>query len=315
MALLHMLAQWKHHHPATDIQAATVDHRLRAASAQEAKLAGALANSLGIAHKTLRWKHDGATATAIQERARDARYELLHAHARRIGADVLMTAHHSGDQAETILFRLLRGSGIEGLSGMAVERPLGKIALARPLLDLRKSDLVEWCRLHGLAFAEDPGNSDSRYARARLRTLLPELEKEGLGANVWSRLGRRAARAEAALAGAAVAAHARVRIADDPDIHEIDFSALAQEPEEIALRVLGAAIARFSPHKPLRLDRAENLLERLLVAQKAKKRLTATLGGVCVRLSSEGKLTLQREGERTRGLKSSSKGRPISPKA
>lgn len=303
MALLHMLHQWSRRQSAVEIYAATVDHGLRPEAAQEARLAGTFARSLGIAHKTLRWKHDGATAARIQERARAARYELLAGHARRIGAGIVMTAHHADDQAETILFRLIRGSGIDGLAGMAAERPLDPLVLARPLLALRKADLVAWCQRHAIAFAEDPGNADSRFARPRLRRLLPDLEKEGLTPEVWARLGRRAARAEAALSHMAEAVEARCTLQSNPDYALVDFAALAREPEEMVLRVLARMVARFNPEKPLRLDRAENLAARLLTARSERKRLTATLGAACIRLLPDGKLSLAREAGRKRGRK------------
>src|SRR5690606_5848466 len=140
---------------------------------------------------------------------RDARYDLLQRHAAKCGARVVLTAHHGDDQAATILFRLLRGSSIGGLAGMKPESTRGALTIARPLLGLSKQALVDYCHRHGLAYAEDPRNADVVYARTRMKPLLAAMAAEGLDAAGWARLGRRAARAAAALDQAAVHAHDR----------------------------------------------------------------------------------------------------------
>ena len=159
---------------------------------------------LGLPHATLAWT-GAKPKSRIQERARQARYELLFAHAARIGADVVATAHHADDQAETILFRLLRGSGPGGLSGMAASRARLGLTHARPLLQCSKAELIACCAAKAHPFVTDPSNSDPAYARTRMRALAGLLEKEGLSREALLRLGRRAARAEAALAARACA--------------------------------------------------------------------------------------------------------------
>ena len=119
-ALLLMAAEWARRRGRTRIEAATVDHGLRPESAEEAKAVAALCARLGVAHRILQWK-GAKPASRLQERAREARYRLLVDHAKAIGADALLTAHHADDQAETVLFRLLRGSGVAGLRGMELD--------------------------------------------------------------------------------------------------------------------------------------------------------------------------------------------------
>ena len=146
-ALLLMAAEWAKRRGKTRIEAATVDHGLRPESADEAKSVAALCARLGVGHRILQWKGVKPTSR-LQERAREARYRLLVDHAKAIGAEAVMTGHHADDQAETVLFRLLRGSGVAGLRGMDVMSARDGMTIARPLMGLKKRDLI--------AFANSP---------------------------------------------------------------------------------------------------------------------------------------------------------------
>jgi tRNA(Ile)-lysidine synthase len=309
MALLSMLVQWRQSvsgNSLPKISAATVDHCLRPEATAEAAAVADFVGSLRdkdcrIGHAILTWRHDSPT-TRLQERARQARYELLAAHAAKIGSDVLMTAHHADDQAETILFRIIRGSGLAGLAGMARERPAGALVLARPLLSMRKEQLIDWCREHGIGWSNDPGNVNPRFARSRMRALLPSLEKEGLGPREWARLARRAARAEQALDSIARSTLDRL-LADRPgDAVSLDFRQLVDQPEEIALRVLVMAVESFEPQRSVRMERAEALLAKLALAARTGQPLRATLGQASIALSPKGMLTLKRQARRRRGV-------------
>ncbi len=118
-ALLWLAARWRarRKHGPTLI-AVTVDHGLRPESAREARAVKRLAAKLDVAHRTVRWSGK-KPETGIQQAAREARYRLLADAARKAGARHILTAHTLDDQAETVLFRLARGSGIAGLRGMA----------------------------------------------------------------------------------------------------------------------------------------------------------------------------------------------------
>lgn len=160
------------------VEAATVDHGLREGSRAEAEAVAALCEKLGVPHQILTVEWDKKPTTAIQERARLRRYKALADWAKERKIEVLAAAHHAEDQAETLLMRLVRGSGVRGLAGM---RPLRKmpgadIALARPLLRWRRDELAEVCAKAGVEPAEDPSNADSKFERVRVRETLSETD-------------------------------------------------------------------------------------------------------------------------------------------
>ena len=299
MALLLLAAQWRET-AAPPIAVATVDHGLRAEAAVEARQVGEWARARGFTHHIL--THSGAPPrTRVQERARALRYDLLRDCAEKTGADTIVTAHHADDQAETILFRLTRGSGVAGLAGMAEMSRLGALRLFRPLLGVPKADLIALCENHAQPFITDPSNLNESFARPRLRRLGPQLAALGLDREALLRLGMRAARAEAALGAVAAQASQDIGWRDIGWLDGgTDVSALASMPEEIALRILAGIIAAAGGGA-VRLERVESLCEALLTALRARAPVSSTLAGLLVRLTADGALTLTREGVRRRG--------------
>lgn len=117
-----------------------------------------------------------AAGASIEAQARDARYAAFARHMDT--SDCLLLAHHREDQLETLLFRMLRGTGLRGLAGMPASRILARGKLIRPLLDQRRSELQLWARGRELTWVEDPANRDPRFARSALRhNLLPTLRQ------------------------------------------------------------------------------------------------------------------------------------------
>jgi tRNA(Ile)-lysidine synthase len=285
-AFLVMVAEWAARRGAR-LAAATIDHRLRPANAAEAEMVAALSAKLGVAHKTLVWSGP-KPATRVQERAREARYQLLIEHARKIGADAIATAHHADDQAETVLFRIIRGSGVAGLSGMKAMSERDGVMIARPLLSVSKSDLVAFCRARGLAFADDPSNVNPRFARPRLRALLGRLGEEGLTVEVLVRLSRRAAEADEALERMTAEVEARLG-PDEP----VEAKTLFAEPLAIVQRTLARRIAEAGGRDERRigLEKIEVLALRMRDAFVARRALSANLGGALVRLSANGRIS------------------------
>ncbi len=298
-ALLVIAARWakglkKRLKRAPKLMAATVDHGLRRESAREAAAVKRLAHRLGIHHRTLRWRGK-KPRTGLQEVARQARYRLLAEAATRAGYEHILTAHTLDDQAETVLFRLARGSGLTGLAGMAHAAPIpgGKamaIFLVRPLLGVPKARLVATLRAARVAHSEDPTNRDPRFARTRLRELLALLAGEGLDARGFARLAARMRRAEATIEFAVAAA--RAALAPDPWRGPIGFDAerFSDLPAEVALRLLGRAIAHAGNEGPVELGKLELLYEAL---RQAGAPLRQTLAGALVSLGG-GRLVIER---------------------
>ncbi|MGD9541831.1 tRNA lysidine(34) synthetase TilS [Methylocystis sp.] len=290
VALMLLCARWSLR-SSRDIAVATVDHRLRKASREEAEEVGRWARDLGYAHHLLTWE-EAKPSTRLQERARQARYALLAACARRIGASAIVLAHHADDQAETILFRLTRGSGIAGLAGMARVARAEDIALLRPLLDFRKEELEAICARAQQAFFRDPSNEDDSFARARLRKLAPVLAAQGFGQEALLRLGARAARADAALTHCAAETLQRAWRKDEASCVELDAATLCEAPPEILQRALASAILRLAPAAVLRLERLERATARIGDALAARKSVKTTLADVSIE-ASDGRVRLR----------------------
>ena len=289
---------------------ATVDHGLREGSALEAQQVGAWARALDLPHHVLAWEGP-KPGTRIQERARRARYRLLAECAATLGDAAIVTAHHADDQAETILFRMTRGSGVAGLAGMSRVSHLENTAILRPLLDVPKAALEAFCRAAGHDFFRDPSNGDAKYARARLRVLAPTLAAEGLDRDALLRLGARAARAEEALVhyGETLRRQA-LRHADDASAR-FDGAALAAAPPEILRRLIANEIGRLAPKAPQRLERLERLADRLHALLATGGAWRGTMAGLIVE-SRAGALVLRPAPPRAlaRGLCASATARP-----
>jgi tRNA(Ile)-lysidine synthase len=292
-ALLLLAARWRAAlAQGPTLTAVTVDHRLRRESGAEAAAVKALAKRLGVAHRTVRWT-GRKPKTGLQATARAARYRLLVTAARRLGAAHVLTAHTLDDQAETVLFRLARGSGVTGLAAMARTSPLDGLVLGRPCLDLPKSRLTATLEAARVPFFEDPTNRDPRFTRPRLRALMPSLAAEGLDARRLAQLARRMARAEAALEATTEEAFAPLPVGPRPGTM-VDARAFSRMPAEIALRFLQRTIARFGNEGRPELGKLEALLEALTGTRLGSTgRVRRTLAGALVTMTRD-TLTVER---------------------
>ena len=289
IALMWLAARWRRSLArGPRLVAVSVDHGLRKEAAREARDVKRLARALGVEHRTMRWRGT-KPKTGLPAAARIARYELLARAARACGATHVLTAHTRDDQAETLLMRLLRGSGIAGLSAMARQSERDGFLLARPLLHLPKARLIATLSRAKIDFADDPTNRDTNFTRPRIRALLPALAAEGGDVRALARLASRLARANAAVEiladgaerylalkgghaglpgfGAktfdAKASDAKTFGAKTFDAKTFDATAFAALPEEIRLRLLKRAIDRYGHEGPAELGKVEALLASL----------------------------------------------------
>lgn len=298
VALMWLAARWRRGLArGPRLVAVTVDHGLRAEAAREAREVKRLAGSLDLPHQTLRWT--GAKPKAgLPAAAREARYALLAKAARAAGASHVLTAHTRDDQAETLLMRLLRGSGIAGLSAMARFSERDGITLARPFLDVPKSQLIATLRRAKVSFADDPTNRDLSLTRPRLRALLPRLSAEGGNVRNLARLASRLARANAAVEVLADGAERFLAlkgggVAPGAGVRSFEAAAFAALPEEARLRLLMRAIDAIGHEGPVELGKLEALLAELdaRLAEKSRRRagdgarLRQTLAGALVTLA------------------------------
>jgi tRNA(Ile)-lysidine synthase len=315
IALMWLAARWRRTLArGPRLVAVTVDHGLRAEAKGEARDVKRLARALDLPHRTMRWT-GAKPKTGLPAAARAARYRLLAQAARASGATHILTAHTRDDQAETLLMRLLRGSGIAGLAAMARQSERDGVVLARPFLQVSKSQLIATLKKAKLGFADDPTNHDPGFTRPRLRTLMPVLAAEGGDTRNLARLASRLARANEAVEvlvdGAerylalrdrealrpglrAGAKDAKIFGAKIFDAKIFDAKAFVAMPEEIRLRLLKRAIDRFGHEGPAELGKVEALLAvvdravaeggRGRLPSPPRSRLKQTLAGALVSL-------------------------------
>ncbi|HEX2842436.1 tRNA lysidine(34) synthetase TilS [Hyphomicrobium sp.] len=292
MALMHLVARWARLGRAPgglSFDVATVDHGLRLGSSREADWVAERAKELGFTHTTLVWS--GAKPdTGIQAQAREARYALLVAHARKSAPAAIVTAHTSDDQAETVLMRLGRGSGLDGLSGMAVGRPLlpdGSVQLVRPLLGVSKESLKATLTQAACAWLDDPSNERTDFERVRLRAAQAHMAALGLSNEKLALSAARLTRARDALEKLT-----DDRLASLVDLHNGVFASLSRgawerEPAEIRVRLLARLLGAFGGGaKPAQLSQ----VEALEAAMANGRPMAQTLGGCIV---SQGRTTLR----------------------
>jgi tRNA(Ile)-lysidine synthase len=272
------------------LHALTINHGLRAEATDEAQWVSQLLKSHGIKHKTLNW--DGEKPTSrIQETAREIRYKLLsdYCHAQKIRC--LFLAHHGQDQIETILFRLCKGTGLDGLAGMSEVTSTDGIFLIRPLLSCSHSQLLATMQKRNIDWIEDPSNSNNKYARVRIRNILDVLEKEGLNANRIGNFSRRMKQYGDALEYVIENEYKNIELFKDTKRIEINYNLFSPLPHAIKAGLIGRFIDHFWPNKKYaaRLEDIEKLSHRMTENFKG-----ATLGS-CLFKKKKGNLIITRE--------------------
>ncbi len=256
------------------IAAATVDHRLRPESAEEAAVVAALCADLGIPHETLTVTVGEGNVSAI---ARAERYAALARWMERCDLAALATAHHADDQAETLLLRLNRASGVAGLAGVRARGrvPGTALVLVRPLLEWRRAELAGIVTGSGLAAAQDPSNADPKYDRARLRAALAGAD--WLDVPAFAASAGHLAEADAALDWATAREWRECVTAGALGSYVYRPSA----PRAIALRVIALLVTKLDGTEP-RGSAVARLFDALLAGQPA------SLGALVARPLPEG---------------------------
>lgn len=262
-----------------EVEAATVDHALRPEARTEAEAVAALCERLGVTHTILTAEWDEKPQTAIQERARNARYGLLGKWAREHGIGALAVAHHVDDQAETFIMRLARGAGVKGLAGMRRLAPAprdGAVALLRPLLGWRRSELEQIVADAGLTASADPSNEDEQFERVRVRQALGQADWLDAGSIALS--AAHLAQADAALRWATRQEWQRSVTAGGGAIVYKPGNA----PREIRRRIARLAVLRLATEgrgTDLRRRELDQLLLALARGRKATLRGVLCTGG------------------------------------
>jgi tRNA(Ile)-lysidine synthase len=275
------------------VRALTVDHGLRPESADEAAAVAAALGARGISHAILAWQGEKPVA-GLQAAAREARHRLLMERCRAEGILHLALAHHLEDQAETVLLRFAKGSGPDGLAGMAVCREQASVRLLRPLLDTPRARLASTCAAAGLAWIDDPANRATAFARGRLRAAAAVLGREGLQPQRLVDAARRAGRARAVLEVMTATTLARAVALFPEGYALVDLAVLLGDaPEELALRALGRCLVAIGGGvRQPRLAGLERL--RRTLTDRNAKRIRRTLGG-CRVIGRGGTLLIVRE--------------------
>ena len=232
VALMQMAAAWAR---GRRLMVATVNHGLRPESAAEATAVARAARALGLSHATLLWRRDTDTGNLMAQ-ARDARLRLLSGWARRNDLSAVALGHTADDLAETLVMRLSRGSGIDGLAAMAEWRDAFDMRWLRPMLATGRSELRDWLRARKIDWIDDPSNDNTDYERVRARQAISDL---GLEVGALARSAGHIAEAREALSAYA-ALLAADAVADRGSL-VMPRATLRDAPPEIRRRLLVAA--------------------------------------------------------------------------
>ena len=278
----------------------TVDHGLRPESSEETRAVAARAQAIGFRHAILVWEGP-KPASGIQAAARAARYRLLGGYMRANGISLLLTGHTQDDQAETLLMRLARGSGLDGLTGIAPRarwRDLGfsdpqfeDLEVARPLLDVPRSKLRATLKTRGIRWIEDPSNADPDFERPRLRAARDQFEALGLTGEKLAASARRLLRVRKAVERAVddfCGPASNAVVVDPLGCITVDRERLRRKDEEIALRTLERAVAACGGNpEPGPLGKLEGLAAMLQSTQEgrwtlARAMITATASEITI---------------------------------
>ncbi len=289
IALLHLAAQTI---SAKNLHVITVDHGLRPEAVDEIALVAEHAGMLGLRHEVVKWEWN--QQGNLQAAARDGRWNAIRAWSLAYNIKTVWLGHTEDDQVETILMRLARGSGIDGLTAMYPVAHRHGLRLFRPLLGCARDDLRAWLKNRGIAWCDDPSNDDPRFDRVRARQMFTQLEDLGL---TKKRLLQTVDHMQAAHLTLQEAAKSFAKDYVRQDAGDLIFApeALDLEKADAPRRVMAAGFGWVGnrTYRP----RFEQMLE---VVEKSRGGQTVTLGGCILTPGPDGGVRLSREAAATR---------------
>ncbi|MEC7964838.1 MAG: tRNA lysidine(34) synthetase TilS [Pseudomonadota bacterium] len=272
LALLYLASDWARDQ-GVDLHVMTVDHGLRAEAAQEAAFVADHATTLGLPHRVLRWQGWDGQGN-LMDQARRARYRLMADWAREQGLNAVLLGHTLDDQAETLMMRLARGAGVDGLAAMVAQGEQAGFAFLRPLLSVRRDALRAELTARNVTWVEDPSNDDTRFERVRMRQSLTMLAQQGVEAEALSQSAQNLAEARGAL-NWAVAQFAGKHVTQRAGDLAIAAAPFADLPAELQRRLLQHALGWIAgPGYAPRSEALAQLRAQALAGQGA------TLSGV-----------------------------------
>lgn len=269
LALMHLLQGFAKARGLAAPIVLTVDHGLRTGSTQEAKKVVAWAKKAGLKAHVLTWRGT-KPKTGIEAQARQARYRLMGDWMKKNKIATLFVGHNLDDQVETFLLRLARGSGLDGLSGMAARAPwpvpgFAQLGLARPMLGLSRDQLRAYLSSLDQAWLDDPMNEDAGFDRVKIRKARDALSQAGLLPSRIAAAAAHLARARESLEVMTQAVLQRAARNAQAGGILLDASALAAAPREVGLRSLAGVLMAVGgePYRP-RFESLERLFDRIV---------------------------------------------------
>lgn len=284
MALLEIAIEWQKERKKSGVdckvKACIIDHGIAANSAEVAQTANLRAAKIGVEAKIIRLNE--RIENNIQETARRLRYEKLGQFAESEDAKIILLAHNQDDQIETILFRMLRATALDGLAGMRELQSAAfanNIILGRPLLDASRQELRDFLNERGLEFYDDPANQNLNFSRVKIRDRITGLRKAGFDFEKILKVGNVAAQLREKL-DHLVSDYLKLNLLAANDKVTLQDFYSNRYPEIILKRAIGILIQSLGTN-PYRSPDAK--LESLYFKITANEFNAATLAGVKIK--------------------------------
>lgn len=283
MCLVHLLSEIY-----SNITALIVDHGLRVESAKEAKLVKTRLDKLGVETTILKWVGKKPKSN-VHQQARKARYALLTDYCSKNKIKYLFLAHTKNDQAETVMLRIYRGSGVDGITAMRENSFKNGIHIMRPLLDVSRQQIEAYLKANKVEWVDDPSNYNTKYERVKIRNLINSFEEKDLWLDRLCLLANNAQRSSEFIKQEVAKQSASLIRYDELGFVEIPYEKFKKLHEEIALKILVKVFATFSnPEHQSRLNSLK-ACHTLLLQKK-----DTTLAGVEIK-HIKGKIIFIRE--------------------